>query len=140
MNNYNNFDTFNNMFLMQNNLSNNMYGPYEGYLKGNMFSNLYSEYKNYKPNNLKISNEKEEALFNLNQICFAMHEMNLYLDLHPEDRKIQQLFNDYRKMFIDLEKKYESEYGPLTTCSEALEKSPFEWVTDSFPWEDDINV
>ena len=97
-------------------------------------------YKNYKPTKLKANNKKEELYLQLSRISFAMHEMNLYLDLHPEDRKILQLFNDYRKMFIELEKKYENEYGPLTTCSDSLEKAPFSWVTYSFPFEEDINV
>ena len=118
----------------------NLFNPENGYNLGNMFTDLYDPYKNYKPAKLKASNKKEELYLQLSRVSFAMHEMNLYLDLHPNDQKIQKLFNDYRKMFIDLEKKYESEYGPLTTCSGALEKSPFEWVTNPFPWEDDINV
>lgn len=119
---------------------NNLFNPENGYNLGNMFADLYDPYKNYKPVGLRASNQKERDYLELSRVSFAMHEMNLYLDLHPEDRKILQLFNDYRKMFIELEKKYENEYGPLTTCSDALEKSPFSWVTYSFPFEEDIDV
>ena len=118
----------------------NLFNPENGYNLGNMFTDLYDPYKNYKPAKLKASNKKEELYLQLSRVSFAMHEMNLYLDLHPEDRKILQLFNDYRKMFVELEKKYESEFGPLTTCSDTLEKSPFGWVTYSFPFEEDIDV
>ncbi len=135
MNNYNNFDTFNNMFLMQNNLSNNMYGPYEGYLKGNMFSDLYSEYKNYKPSNLKISNEKEEALFNLNQVCFAMHEMNLYLDVFPDDKEALNIFSNYEKMYNNMLLEYQNKYGPIDVNSVDGNQLPFMWVNNNFPWE-----
>lgn len=118
----------------------NLFNPEQGYDLGNMFEDLYDTYKDYKPAQLKANTPKEKLYLQLSRVSFAMHEMNLYLDLHPEDRKIQQLFNDYRKMFIELEKKYEREYGPLTTTSEALEKSPFEWVTEPFPWEENIDV
>lgn len=123
---------------MMNNV--NLFTPEQGYDLGNMFDDLYDPYKNYKPNKLRANTPKEELYLQLSRISFAMHEINLYLDLHPEDRKFQQLFNDYRKMFVELEKKYEMEYGPLTTCSDALEKTPFEWVTKSFPWEENISV
>ena len=88
---------------MMNNV--NLFTPEQGYDLGNMFDDLYDPYKNYKPNKLRANTPKEELYLQLSRISFAMHEINLYLDLHPEDRKFQQLFNDYRKMFVELEKK-----------------------------------
>ena len=107
----------------------------EGYDVGNLFQNLYDEYKNYKPRKLEGRNEKEKAYLELSRIAFAMHEVNLYLDTHPDDRMMIQLFNDYRKMYIEMEEKYENAYGPITTCSNAMEGVPFAWVEKTFPWE-----
>ncbi len=120
--------------------SSNLFNPEEGYNLGNMFADLYKGYKNYKPAKLTGRTPEEKSFLELSRIGFAMHEMNLYLDLHPEDRTIQQLFNDYRKMFLELEEKYEQNYGPITITSDTLEKSPFAWVKDEWPWEGGRNV
>lgn len=113
----------------------NLFNPENGYNLGNMFQDLYDPYKNYKPVQLRANSPQERSFLELSRIAFAMHEMNLYLDVHPNDQKIQKLFNDYRKMFIDLENKYEQNFGPLNTNSDVLEKMPFSWVYDEWPWE-----
>ncbi len=137
MNNYNSFETFNNMFLTQDSISNNIYGPYEGYLKGNLFKNLYSEYKNYKPRNVSITDEKSEALFNLNQVCFAMHEINLYLDVFPDDFEALKIFSNYENMCNNMLSSYQEKYGPIEVNSINGNDMPFSWVNNSFPWEVD---
>lgn len=132
-NNY--FYPFNNYFnLNEENTNLNLYGPYEGYLKGNLFKNLYEEYKKYKPVSLSFSTEKEEKLFNINQICFAMHELNLLLDIYPNDKNIIKKYVDYQNIEATLQKEYEEEYGPLNTSS-INNTTPFEWVNTPFPWE-----
>lgn len=128
-----------NYLIRNNDETNSLFSPEEGYNLGNIFSNLYNQYKNYRPTKLVGKTEKERDFLDLSRVSFAMHEMNLYLDLHPEDRKIQRLFNDYRKMFIEQEKKYEEKYGPISIYSNTLEKSPFAWVKDTWPWEGDMN-
>ena len=95
----------------------NLFSPEHGYNLGNMFQDLYDTYKNYKIEPLRASDAQEKAYLELSRIAFAMHEMNLYLDVHPNDRTILQLFNDYRKMLIQLEKEYEKMYGPLAKIS-----------------------
>ena len=110
-----------------------LFSPKEGFEKGNMFSNLYSEYKNYKPQNLKPKNDKEQKLLNIQAICFASHELNLYLDLHPEDQSMITLFNDYMRKEEELIKEYESMYGPFTVKDGKMT----EWVNEKWPWEVD---
>lgn len=144
MNNYNYFDPFNNYLMSQESMNNNfnfnskdnnnLFGPYEGYLKGNMFRNLYDPYKNYKPASINITNSQEEALFNLNQIQFAMHDLNLYLDIFPNDRDMINRFSYYKNTYNTLLKQYEDQYGPLIINS-VKDTTPFEWVKDNFPWE-----
>ena len=134
MNNYNYYDPFNNYFINQDNISNTLFGTYEGYIKGNMFKNLYQQYKNYKPVNISISNEKEEALLNLNQICFVMHELNLYLDVHPEDNNALNMFVNYENTYNNLLRDYEQKYGPINVNS-VPNTTPFSWVNTNFPWE-----
>lgn len=110
-----------------------LYNPTEGFLKGNLFQNLYEEYKNYKPQNLKTSNEQESKLYEIMSLCFAAHELNLYLDLHPEDQSMYMLFKDYNEKINVLTKDYEQKYGPI--CVKNSETNEFLWSKKDFPWE-----
>lgn len=133
MNNYKYYD-----YLYRNNMNmnnQNLFNPTEGFIKGNMFTNLYSEYKNYKPQMLNPKSEQEKMLYELDSISFAAHELNLYLDMHPEDQSMVTLFNDYRRKLEELTKNYESMYGPLTVNSNEMENKTFSWVNTSWPWE-----
>ena len=131
MNNYKYYD-----YLYRNNMNNqNLFNPQEGFIKGNMFSNLYSQYKNYMPQRLNPMNEQEKLLYELDSIGFAMHDLNLYLDMHPENQSMVALFNDYRRKLEELTKNYESMYGPLTVNSNEMENKTFSWVNTSWPWE-----
>lgn len=117
-----------------------LFTPSEGYDYGNLFSELYNQYKNYKPNILKASDDREKLLLDLSRTCFAAHELNLYLDTHPNDSSMLALFNDYQSRISEMEKKYESMYGPLNVSSEYLSKTPFMWVNSIWPWEGRFNV
>lgn len=129
MNNYFRYDMYRNM-----NNNSNMFSPKEGFEKGNMFMNLYNEYKNYQPTALKPRNEQEKMLYDLQAICFAAHDLNLYLDLHPTDQSMLMLFNDYIRKKESLAKEYETKYGPLTIGEM---NNTFEWVEKTWPWEVD---
>ncbi len=137
-----NYNFFNDALLrnmnMNNNMSNSMtlFNVTDAYNNGNLYSNLYSQYKNYKPTILKANNEKEQLLLELSRVAFAAHELNLYLDLYPNDESMLALFNDYRQEANSLLEQYESKYGPLNVSSDNMEKSPFAWENTSWPWED----
>lgn len=133
-------EEFNNM--MNNNSMNNMnnnslslYTPTEGYNKGNLFSNLYDDYKNYKPVNLEGKDNKTKLWLDMNRVLFALHEINLYLDVNPNNQSMVQLFSDYSRKANELMMEYEKNYGPLTTINESNLNSSFNWVEEKFPWE-----
>ncbi len=137
-----NYNFFNDALLRNMNMNNNMnnsmtlFNVTDAYNNGNLYSNLYSQYKNYKPTILKANNEKEQLLLELSRVAFAAHELNLYLDLYPNDESMLALFNDYRQEANSLLEQYESKYGPLNVSSDNMEKSPFAWENTSWPWED----
>lgn len=137
MYNYNYY--MNNMFR-NNNLNNmSIYQPSVGYDNGNLFTDLYSQYKNYKPTTLVGKNEKENLLLEISRYCFAMHELNLYLDLNPSDQSIITLFNDYKNKTMKLINDYEMKYGPMTVFGNTSDNN-FEWEKNTFPWEDRFYV
>lgn len=138
MNNYNYLnELYNNLYRDYPNrtvsTSINLYSPTEGYMKGNLFSNIYSEYKNYTPQTLRPKTEQEHDLYELSTVAFAAHELNLYLDIHPEDTSLLQLFKDYEEKCKALTEQYERKYGPLSVSGITSSKE-FNWV-NNWPWE-----
>lgn len=121
--------------LYRNIMQPSLFTPAIGYDNGNMFSNLYSQYKNYKPVTLTPTTEQDTILLELARMGFAAHELNLYLDLHPEDTGMLALFNDYREKTNQLTKQYESKFGPLNISSDSLIQPPFKWEKGVWPWE-----
>lgn len=129
--------------MMQNQIQNNqaqqsnntLYGPYEGYIKGNLFKNLYEEYKDYQPAKLLPKSEEEEALLNLNQMQFAMHEANLYLDVYPTDNNMMNEYNKTRINYNNMLREYQNKYGSLLVNSDSLNQIPFGWEEEVWPWD-----
>ena len=117
-----------------------LFTPAQGLDYGNMFSNLYQPYKNYKPANVSANNERESLIRELARMDFAAHELNLYLDLHPENTTMITLFNDYREKYNQLVKQYDEKFGPLLISSNTLNQTPFLWERDIWPWEVKPNV
>lgn len=130
---FNNFGL--NEFNNSNKKNNNFFSEKEGYENGNIYMNLYEQYKNYIPQKLIPKNDKERLFYDYSAACFMAHELNLYLDVYPNNISIIQLFNDYKNKSNMLKQEYEKKYGVMCITSDELEKSPFVWVTEDFPWE-----
>ncbi len=113
-----------------------LYLPSEGFMRGNMFADTYTPYKNYQPQVLKANNEQEALFLKLAEADFAAHDLNLYLDLHPQDGNAIDLFNDYRSQSNQLRMEYEQKYGPITITSNSLAQSPWLWENMNFPWNE----
>ena len=128
----NTFDIKNNMTM---NMNNNLTDPKEGFLRGNLFNNLYEPYKNYQYKKLNPMNKKEELLFNILMYKFALKELNLYLDVYPNNNQILNLYNKYLIEEKQLCDQYEKTYGPLTTDSNNLDKNNWKWIKSPWPWE-----
>jgi len=58
--------------------------------------------------------EKEEMMQQIRCYDFAINELALYLDTHPEDEKALCLHRKYAREAKDLKDKYQKVYGPLT--------------------------
>ena len=112
---------------------NELYDVYNGFIRGNMFPNLFNQYKLNRPYDVKPMNEQAELLTKVDAYCFAAHELNLYLDTHPNDKDMINLFKELSsdsKMAID---EYEKKYGPLFVDSSV--SYPWTWNNSPWPWE-----
>ena len=132
---YDNFDMYSEL-VPNNNYNNslNLYHPYEGYIKGNMFKDLYKPYKKYQEGNIKINSEKDEMLAKIGEDHFVMHDLNLYLDVNPNDQEALNKFMEYRNKLNNDIKNYERRYGPLDITSEENDNNNFSWVS-TWPWK-----
>ena len=135
--NYYNFKNFNqNTPKMDNNYnSRKLFDPYNGLIRGNLFVNEYEPYNNKEPYEIKPMNEQAELLTYINALGFAMTDLNLYLDVYPNDKEKIMLFNQYRNEKKDMLKEYEEKYGPITLNSERLNSYPWAWNNLPWPWD-----
>lgn len=141
MNNYNFYDNYMPYYLDRekinsvNNIANNkLFGPYEGYIKGNMFKEIYDPYKNYKVMNIKINNEKDEMLLNINELSFKLHDINLYLDIYSNDSNMINEYNKTLREYNEMLKNYEQKYGNLFVKRSLNIGNKWNWE-NNWPWD-----
>ena len=72
----------------------------------------------------------------INEVSFAVDDIKLYLDTHPDDEKALDFFKEKSMIRNEALKAYAAQYGPLTidtgddTCS-----LQWDWVMQPWPWE-----
>ena len=75
---------------------------------------------------------RKEMLKKIKCLKFAVTELALYLDTHPDDKKALCLHNKYSKELKEICDKYQKVYGPLTIeypCNK------WRWLEEPWPWE-----
>ncbi len=112
-----------------------LYQAYDGFIRGNMFPDLYNQYKISKPYDIEPMNEQAQLLTYVDALCFARHDIQLYLDNFPNDKAMIQLYNQYREEANRATKQYEEKYGPLWVTSDATNAYPWAWNQLPWPWE-----
>lgn len=120
-------------FNFENKKENKFFDSKEGFLKGNMTKKEYVPYKNYKIESLRITNAQEELLFKVMEYYFALNDLNLYLDLHPEDNETLDLFKMYVEKYKKVKKEYAEKYGPLILTQAKYQD--YKWIKNPWPWD-----
>lgn len=105
----------------------------EGFLKGNMFRDEYVPYKNMGVKMLKPTSERDVLLFKIMEVDFAINDLNLYLDMNPEDANVYEIFKKYTNECIRLKDEYAKKYGPLTL--DQTKSNAYEWLKNPWPWD-----
>ena len=76
--------------------------------------------------------ERRKMINEIRSYDFAIVELALYLDTHPDDMKALCLHRKYCKELKELKDKYQKVYGPLTIkypCNK------WRWLEEPWPWE-----
>ncbi|MBQ8858393.1 MAG: spore coat protein CotJB [Clostridia bacterium] len=77
----------------------------------------------------------EEALAaELAATRFALIELTLFLDTHPEDKEALAMFCEYRNRYEELARKYTGTFGPLT-IGDVSGRNGWTWGSTPMPHE-----
>lgn len=79
-------------------------------------------------------NSEKVLLNRIRQYDFALKELNLYLDTHPNCRRALALFSKYKKLRDDAVREYNANYGPITP-DQNNDDQHWSWIDDPWPWE-----
>jgi len=73
------------------------------------------------------------------KICeydFALDELYLFLDSHPDNEKAMSLVKRFRLARKTAIEEYEKKYGKyFVTTNETPDTSPWQWTLGPWPWE-----
>ena len=70
----------------------------------------------------------------LQALGFAINELALYLDTHPEDMEALELYRQYQRMHAMGAEEYAKRCGPMTHDT-PVDHSNYTWINDPWPWE-----
>lgn len=102
----------------------------DGFLIGNMEKGTYIPYKNYKPVLGNNFSAKDGLMMTIQAHELACTDLNLFLDLNPNDKEALALYRDYRSKLDEACKLYSEQYSPLMQ-DENVAGNTWEWLT---PW------
>lgn len=76
--------------------------------------------------------QRREMIMQIRSLDFAIVELGLYLDTHPDDQRALCLHREYTNRVRDLKDKYQKVYGPLTIFYPC---NKWRWLEEPWPWE-----
>ena len=104
---------------------------------GTLFKNIYKPYK-VVPKMIAESNE-EKLLLKIQQYEIALMDLNLYLDVFPNDGSLINLYKQYEQEKENLIKEFEKDYYPISKQS-AANDNKWNWLDGKWAWECEKNV
>ena len=118
--------------------TNDILTPKQGLNLGNLFASEYDRYKDYRPRELRANNAKEEALLEIRELSFAVNDLNLKLDIEPDNMEYFNLFKEYASALDEKVREYSNKYETLELCQDLKDK--YTWYQSPWPWEVRDNV
>lgn len=70
----------------------------------------------------------------INMVSFAVVDISLYLDTHPEDEEALKYFNHYINLRREAMEAYAKQFGPLV-IDMAGGRCDWDWADMPLPWE-----
>lgn len=105
------------------------YDPEDALKRGTLFPGLDLPFMNMV-NTADVSGTPLGEVMALQFVC---HELQLFLDTHPNDSEAFATLKNMLKLSREAERRYVEKYGPL--CVKDLENCQnFNWLSDPWPW------
>lgn len=104
---------------------------------GTLFKNIYYPYK--KTPKIASETKEENLLLKIQSYDIALMDLNLYLDIYPNDTTLTNLYKQYTTDKEKLVTEFENTYYPLNKASSATNNT-WKWLNGKWPWEGDNNV
>ena len=76
--------------------------------------------------------ERREMAEQIRCYEFAITELALYLDTHPDDTRALALHKEYCKCYKEAVERYQKKYGPLSIFYPC---NKWRWLEQPWPWE-----
>lgn len=107
--------------------------PNEGFQIGNLLRDEYIPYKNYNAISFVPANEQEKKMYEVMKYAFAIVDLNLYLDVHPEDEDAYHLLQRYVEDEKKVRKEYNEMFGPVEITN--VKYQTYQWDNNPWPWD-----
>ena len=83
--------------------------------------------------------DRDSELKKITQLDFALVDLGLYLNTHPEDNYALNLYNDIAKKADMCRMNYEKNFGPLCSFRSCTNKNSWNWINNPWPWSAKFN-
>ena len=77
--------------------------------------------------------EREMLMRKIAANDFAVVDLHLYLDTHPNNKQIAQKLDEFAAKSNMLKKEYEERFGPITPGEQGGNR--WAWIANPWPWD-----
>ena len=113
--------------------SDDVLDPAMGLSLGNMYKDEYKPYKNLKQVKLMATSEHDKMLLKIQELDFALNDLQLKLDVDPDNRDLYELFKTYALELKKLCEEYAKRYQPLELIKDT--NGSYTWYKNPWPWD-----
>lgn len=83
-------------------------------------------------------NERRDLLCTIQQYDFALYELQLYLNTHPDCASAMRQYKKYKALKQAAVEQFVRLYGPLT-AEQSDTENKWNWTENPWPWEKEAN-
>ncbi len=78
---------------------------------------------------------QNDLMLEIQTVDFALVELSLYLNTHPDDLEAIRQYNTLAKKSQELKKEYVEKVGAFSSFGVNFSRHPFDYATSDWPWE-----